>query len=320
MKKKTPIFDNFTEAYLAVNGIEEYTLHYTAAPELPVLLFVHGGPGSSEAYFAYVMEEIFSDLCTVVHYDQRGTGKTFMRNPGAIPDLDNLMEDLDETVEALKTQYQKEKLYILGHSWGTVLGSLYALRHPENVAAYIGVGQLVDVMENEQAGYDALKHAVIRSGNSRDIQKLRRIGPYPVRPFDATMVQKLSKIGGLKQKYFPDGKASTILKSMLKSPIFKPSDTVGMLQSVRLNNALLASVGDFTLYDYSHDYQVPVYYITGDRDMTTPASVSEKYLDTLTAPAKKEFRIKDAGHMPMFDNPQTFKEAMTEIIRRPLGQ
>lgn len=320
MKKKTPIFDNFTEAYLAVNGIEEYTLHYTAAPELPVLLFVHGGPGSSEAYFAYVMEEIFSDLCTVVHYDQRGTGKTFMRNPGAIPDLDNLMEDLDETVEALKTQYQKEKLYILGHSWGTVLGSLYALRHPENVAAYIGVGQLVDVMENEQAGYDALKHAVIRSGNSRDIQKLRRIGPYPGRPFDDAMLRKMMKVRSLSEKYFPDGKTSAVIKSALKSPIFKPSDILSLLQSRKINADLLSAVCNFTLYDYSHDYQVPVYYITGDRDMVTPASVSEKYLDTLTAPAKKEFRIKDAGHTPMFDNPQAFKDAMTEIIRRPLGQ
>ena len=52
MKKKPPIPDNFTEEYIAVGGIEEYTLHYTAAPELPVLLFIHGGPGSSEAYFA----------------------------------------------------------------------------------------------------------------------------------------------------------------------------------------------------------------------------------------------------------------------------
>lgn len=161
MKKKAPIPDNFTEEYIAVGGIEEYTLHYTAAPELPVLLFVHGGPGSSEAYFAYVMEEIFSDLCTVVHYDQRGTGKTFMRNPGAAPDLQNLMSDLHETVEVLKAHYQKDKLFILGHSWGTVLGALYALEHPENVAAYIGVGQLVDVVENEQAGYDTLKRAVI---------------------------------------------------------------------------------------------------------------------------------------------------------------
>lgn len=316
MKKKAPIPDNFTEEYIAVGGIEEYTLHYTAAPELPVLLFVHGGPGSSEAYFAYVMEEIFSDLCTVVHYDQRGTGKTFMRNPGAAPDLQNLMSDLHETVEVLKARYQKDKLFILGHSWGTVLGALYALEHPENVAAYIGVGQLVDVVENEQAGYDTLKRAVIRSGNSRDIQKLRHIGPYPERPFDEVMLRKMTKISALKQKYFPDGKTGDIIKSALKSPIFKPSDILGLVQSTKLNAALLVSVSNFTLYDYSHDYKVPVYFISGDRDMTTPASEAQKYLKRLTAPAKKEFLIKNAGHTPMFDDPKVFKEAIAEIIKK----
>lgn len=315
MKKKAPIPDNFTETYIAVNGIEEYTLHYTAAPELPVLLFVHGGPGSSEAYFAYVMESIFSDLCTVVHYDQRGTGKTFMRNPSAAPDLHSLMTDLHETIETLKKQYHKDKLYVLGHSWGTVLGALYALEHPENVAAYIGVGQLVDVIENEQAGYNALKGAVIRSGNSRDIKKLRRIGPYPERPFDEVMLQKMTKVSALKQKYFPDGKTGAIIKSALKSPIFKPSDILGLFQSSKINTALLVSVGNFTLYDYSHDYQVPVYFISGDRDMTTPASEAEKYLKRLTAPVKREFRIKDAGHSPMLDNPRAFKEAMTAILK-----
>lgn len=89
-----------------------------------------------------------------------------MRNPSAAPDLHSLMTDLHETVETLKKQYHKDKLYVLGHSWGTVLGALYALEHPENVAAYIGVGQLVDVIENEQAGYNALKGAVIRSAES----------------------------------------------------------------------------------------------------------------------------------------------------------
>ncbi|WP_195270292.1 alpha/beta hydrolase [Eubacterium sp. 1001713B170207_170306_E7] len=315
MKKKAPIPDNFTEEYIAVGGIEEYTLHYTAPPELPVLLFVHGGPGSSEAYFAYVMEAIFSDLCTVVHYDQRGTGKTFMRNPGAAPDLENLKADLHETVEALKRQYHKEKLFILGHSWGTVLGALYALEHPENVAAYIGVGQLVDVVENEQAGYDALKRVVIRSGNSRDIQKLRRIGPYPERPFDEAMLRKMTKISALKQKYFPDTKGATVVGTVLKSPVFKPSDVLGMLQSNKINTALLISVANFSLYDYSLHYNVPVYLITGDRDLTTPADASRKYLDALTAPAKKEFLIKDAGHSPMLDDPQAFKAAMTAILK-----
>lgn len=315
MKKKQPVSDNFFEEYAPINGIEEYLLHYTADSELPVLLFIHGGPGSSEAPFAFKMEPIFSDLCTVVHYDQRGTGKTFTRNPAALPDFDTLMNDLDTTVAYVKEKYQKEKLLILGHSWGSMLGTLYALKHPEHIQAYIGVGQMVDIYDNEVSAYNSLKKAIIRKGKSRDIRKLRRIGPYPTKPFNAEMLKKFIQVSKIKDKYLPDIKNMDILKLLFESPIFKPSDTIGMLQSAKINNELMAGIGDFSLYDHSLSFEVPFYLITGEQDYITPEPVSSQYLGAITAPTKQSFIIKDAGHMPMLDAPQDFKAAMVTILK-----
>ena len=70
----------FEEEYVAVNGIEHFLLHYPKAPDAPVLLYLHGGPGSIESLFAYQLDEAWGYMFTQVHWDQRGAGKTLSRN------------------------------------------------------------------------------------------------------------------------------------------------------------------------------------------------------------------------------------------------
>ena len=70
----------FEEEYVAVNGIEHFLLHYPKASGVPVLLYLHGGPGSVESLFAYELDEVWGDMLTQVHWDQRGAGKTLRRN------------------------------------------------------------------------------------------------------------------------------------------------------------------------------------------------------------------------------------------------
>lgn len=110
---------SYLAEYVNINGIEQFLLHYNNVnTQLPVLLFIHGGPGMSESNFSYVFQDGIADLYTVVHWDQRGSGKTLSKNKNIYPTMKELLDDLLQVVLYLKSKYRKDKLVILGHSFG----------------------------------------------------------------------------------------------------------------------------------------------------------------------------------------------------------
>ncbi|WCR29474.1 alpha/beta hydrolase [Paenibacillus thiaminolyticus] len=112
----------FTE-YVSINGIDQFLFHSGASCHNPVMLFLHGGPGSAKSLFTRVFQEKWEEIYTVVHWDQRGTGKTLTRNPDKLPSIDLMLQDLFEVIQHLKRQYNMQKIVLFGHSWGSVLGS-----------------------------------------------------------------------------------------------------------------------------------------------------------------------------------------------------
>lgn len=109
------------EEYAAVNGIQHFLLHYPKASDAPVLLYLHGGPGSIESLFAYKLDEVRGDLFTQVHWDQRGAGKTLSRNKkaGWPETIDQMLNDLHGIIGHLQRKYRRKKIVLLGHSWGS---------------------------------------------------------------------------------------------------------------------------------------------------------------------------------------------------------
>lgn len=160
----------YAEEYVHAAVIEHYLLHYRSRPEDPVLLFIHGGPGQTESFFAYVVEEYAARDYNIVYYDQRGGGKTWLKNRRSRPDTETLKNDLLEIVLYLKRIYGKEKIGILGHSWGSVLGSMFVMEHPEHTLCYIGCGQVINILENERTGYAILKSVIEKGGSGKDSQ------------------------------------------------------------------------------------------------------------------------------------------------------
>jgi len=153
------------EEYVLINGIHQYLFHSGTTDENPVLLFLHGGPGSAASLFAHAFQETWEELFTVIHWDQRGTGKTLTKNPEHYPTLDVLLQDVLEIVHYLKNRYHKQKIVLLGHSWGSILGSLFVKQHPEEVAYYIGVGQVINKLASERLNYAKVKRAIVQTND-----------------------------------------------------------------------------------------------------------------------------------------------------------
>lgn len=310
--KKTKIFN---EEYVTINGVEHYLLHYKTKKEAPVLIFIHGGPGQSEAMIAYIVEEYTSRNYNIVYYDQRGAGKTYLKNKKARPDTEILKEDLLGIVLYIKKAYQKEKIGLIGHSWGSVLGSMFALEHPEHTLCYIGCGQVIDLMENERVGYNKLKDAIEKSGNKKDRKKLEKIGEYPVATFDAATYRKMGKIRSLQGKYHLAAKFDkNMIRMFRKSPIMGMADIFPFIASMVVNMQVMKELMSFDLKSKGVEYQVPVYYVLGENDQQTPIEISIAYFNEIEAPDKKLYLIKNAGHAAMIDNLNDYRAAICEIV------
>lgn len=308
---------NYQEEYVSLSGIRHYLLHYRTKPEDPLLLFIHGGPGQTESFLAYQVEEYSGRNYNIVYYDQRGAGKTYLKNRKERPDTEALKKDLLEIVQYVKKIYGKEKIGILGHSWGSVLGSMFALEHPEHTLMYIGCGQVVDIVENERVGFTKLKEAVLKAGDKKDLKKLAEIGEYPVRHFDMDVYRRMGKVRNLQAKYkLAAAFDKSLLKVILRSPIMGIGDFLPFLTGMMVNMQVMKELMTFELREKGLRYQVPVYYVLGEKDQQTPVEIGAQYFDEIEAPDKKLFFVANAGHLTMLDNTPEYRRVICEIVDR----
>lgn len=306
-----------SEEYVLINGIHQYLFHSGTTDENPVLLFLHGGPGSSAALFAHVFQANWEELFTVIHWDQRGTGKTLTKNPKTYPTVDVLLQDLWKLIDYLKGRYHKQKIVLLGHSWGSVLGSLFIKDHPEEVAYYIGVGQVIDKRASERLNYAKVKEAIVQANNQSDLQKLQALGDYPGVQFDTQWLKKSLQLRKLQGKYHLTMKSNVSpLKTLLTSPLFQCSDLSALVKGNTANKELMTFLGSFDASAEPAEYNVPLYYIVGEQDWQTPVALTQGYVQRIKAPEKKIYIIPNAGHMTMVDQPALFLSILRDIQKR----
>jgi len=301
----------YTEEYVPINGINQYFLHYPSSQK-EVVLFVHGGPGTPTSSLAYNIKPHW-DFCSYVYYDQRGAGRTLKKNKTKAEDLTTevLLADLKDTISYIKKKYQTDRIILLGQSWGSVLGTQYVLKYPNDVRCYIGNGHVINTRHEMQISYDKLKQTIEDAGAKGDMKKLNKLSNYP-NVTKEKYFGDMYRIGRLQSKY---GQAvdSKTWKTMLKSPTAKLSDIYWMLKGMRLNKELACTLLDYSIWDVT-EYQLPVYYILGRDDWQTPSTLAAEYFEKINAPHKGLHWIENASHITDVDNPVDFCNAVRDIL------
>lgn len=157
------------EEFVSVNGVNHYSFHSgTKIMIIQYYFYLHGSPGSVESLLAHAFQYKIEETFTIVHWDQRGAGKTLTKNPDKYPTIDVMLEDLYGIIQFLKQKYNnKEKIVLLGRSWGSILGSIYIKKYPEDIAYYIGVAQVVSFLENERVAYEKLKEQIVKANDKK---------------------------------------------------------------------------------------------------------------------------------------------------------
>lgn len=306
---------------VVLGGTRQWLLIRGAHRNKPVLLFIHGGPGSPYMGFAHQFQSALEQSFVVVQWDQRGAGKSFPDTAPASMTVQQFQSDTHEMVLYLKQRFGRDRIFLLGHSWGAYLGLQEAWQHPENIHAYVGTGQMVDLLEQERQSHRwALSQAHLRQDTTA-IGRLEALGepPYP------------DPVKGMGEKYewlwtygaMLDGETGPFpfVKGMLCSPDYSLLDIAHFVQGTSFSIEQLArneGSGFWRLRapgPQAH-FQVPVFFISGEQDRVTPAEMVKDYAQQLDAPTKQVFLIPGAGHFAFYTARERFGEAMTEVLRR----
>ena len=204
-------------------------------------------------------------------------------------------------------------MILLGHSWGTVLGTQYALRFPEDLYCYIGVGQVVNFMASEKYCLEKAKEAM-GTPDKTDQAILDKIGDYPYSMNHQNVLRSLIRARTLEKKYHAAADTEGIREIMKESGTFSWQDMPGMI-SMKQNMNLMRFLLTYDIAGNT-EYKVPVFYILGTKDYQVSSEIASDYFETIQAPEKKLYWIEDAGHLPNLTKPKEFNEALKEIVQR----
>ncbi len=137
--------------YVPLGGIEQWITIRGEDRKNPVLLFLHGGPGDATNPWSYAVFRTWFKSFTVVQWDQRGTGRTLGKSGPSIAStitIERMRDDGIELAEMLRSTLQKDKILLVGHSWGSTLGAFMAKARPDLFSAFVGTGQVADPRRN----------------------------------------------------------------------------------------------------------------------------------------------------------------------------
>ena len=299
--------------YLRLGGVDQWVMMRGENVNNPPLVVLHGGPGMSEMGFFRRFNAPLEHHFTVVHWDQRGTGKSFDRQiPRSSMTLGQFVSDLDELVEIVRRRFGKGKVVLLGHSWGSALGAIYAARFPEKVSVYVGAAQIGDAAAGESMSYAAgLAEAERR--HHRALRQLRAIGPPPY-PARRVFVERMA-VNRLDAP-MPPGVVWGIGRALFGGPESSIFDLPNFVRGFRFSmDTMWAEASTLNLLKLVPALKMPVVVFVGRRDRWVPPETSVAFFDALAAPSKNLVWFEQSGHEAFVDEPEKFNAVMVELVR-----
>jgi len=301
---------------VTLGGVKQWILIRGQDRSNPVLLFLHGGPGSPEMplehHFGPPLEEHF----VVVHWDQRGAGKSW--HPGLPKDsmtIEQFISDTHELVELLRKRFGQEKIYLMGHSWGSLLGVRVVQKYPDLFYAYIGIGQCVDLKRNEEISYQFVLEEAEKRGNQKALRQLKKIGPPPYDNLRELGTQRkwLTRFGGGITR---EGKFSPLIKIAIKAPEYTPADFVKYLYGNYYGSKHLEDeVMTINFLEQAPRLEAPVYFFEGRHDYNTPWELVQEYYEKLDAPSGKHLVwFENSAHSPNLEEPGKFVDELIKAL------
>ena len=288
----------------------------------PVLLYLNGGPGQSGLPYTRVELDDLSRDFVIVDWDQRGTGKSYAAlDPTATLTPDQAISDTIELANYLRQRFDEPKIYLVGESWGSILGVLAAQRQPDLFYAFIGSGQMVSVRETDRRFYQDVLDLAARDGNAELAAQMRGYGQPPYADIPYANVFALEQNEALYKPYTPSqaymdrGNASGIGPYGVLASEYNLVEKFNVLRG--LLDMFTVMYPQLQEIDFRRDVKrldVPVYILDGAAELAARRDLTHEWFDALQSPAKRMFTIENAAHSVAFEQFEQFGTIMREMV------
>jgi proline iminopeptidase len=281
------------EAMLAVDGGRIWYKKSGAGTGTPVIL-LHGGPGFS-SYYLKPLEVIGEDR-PVVRYDQLGGGRSDKLGDTSKMTIAHFVKELD----SLRATLGYDKIHIVGHSWGTILGYEYYKAHPEHVVSLTLASAALDLPAWEK---NARRLVATLSDSAQKAIKVREAE----KKYDAPDYQ--NALGEFYGKYVWRHPVEADLDSTMKTA----NETIYNYLQGPSEFTITGTLKTYDVTPALRNIKVPTLYTVGEFDEADPPTI--KRFAAMTPGARVEV-IPGAAHLTTWDN----GPVMTKVVRDFLKQ
>lgn len=312
-----------------INGAPQWIKIRGTDKSNPVLLFIHGGPQNPMMPWAHLYQPLWEKHFTVVQWDQRGVGKS-RHHPDTSDRIamgNSIQQYVDDTASVIKfiqSTTHKDKVFLMGHSWGSVVGLEVAKQKPELLHAYIGTGQLFDMEQTEATSFQHALEAAHGQNNQDAIRELELLKPYPASLYNATSDTERKKVFITARKWNTRllSSGNQVTKQLLTAPFLSPDYTLGeavtFLRDTQnadiVNTPLFRKLLSLKFDEQKSQVSVPVFFFEGTEDHFTESSVVRETFPQIQAPQKALIWFENSGHFPMIQEPEAFAKTLIEQV------
>ena len=303
--------------YVELGGIEQWVSMRGSSERNPILLIVHGGPGFSNAAHTSAFDS-WQDDFTIVDWDQRGAGRTFLRNgpDGSGPiSIERIAQDGIEFSRHLVQHLERDRVVVLGLSFGTIVALKMVISQPSLFQAYVGTGQLVNRADGDALGYMETLREARRVDNQEAVRALEDLGapPWP----DAGSWHAAKGWAGRMTR--PEDPSSGIRLDAMMDGLVDRGYSAEELQAIRDGARFTAGQfaphqSDFDARVFAARVEVPVFLFQGENDLNTATALAIEWFDALQAPRKELHIVAGGSHGAFYANADEFLAFVAERI------
>lgn len=307
---------------ITLGGVKQWIFIRGEDKRNPVLIFLHGGPGSpmggmssSRNFDAELIKHF-----TVVHWDQRGAGKSYNESiPIESMTFGRLVEDCNELIDYVRNNFNLEKVFIVGHSGGSIIGIKTVHKYPDKIHAYVGVAQIVNHFKQQKLSYDIVLKQAEKSADVKIKNAIKAVGPPPYDEPEKEMekAKYIIQYGG----FIRDNairKLAVVMMSFLTSPEYTLSEGINTFFNKGLYftmNAMWEEIRNIDLSKEIQSIKVPVYFFQGKYDMIKPTVLVEEFYNQLDAEKGKDFIVfENSAHVPMLEQKDKYENLLINVV------
>lgn len=302
--------------FVELGGVEQFVSIRGRNTANPILIVCHGGPALPSLPSSWIWQRGVEDYFTVINYDQRASGRSAAGATAEMDlSIDRYADDLVELIAWAQDELGVEKVGVLGHSWGTIIGITVAERRPDLLWGYIGVGQVISGAENEVESFDFALRSATADRNEDAIAELRSLGEYPgTQPLTTERIvtcRKWAQHYGALSAYRSD--SAYFLESQELSPYYTADELnlIGAGQQATMPQ-VLPQLLSFDGRDRIA-FDVPMLQFLGRHDFTTPTGPVERWFARVTAPSKDAVWFENSAHLCMLEEPGKFVVSLVRL-------